>query len=85
MLAAPYYFPAKQDDLLRYVEHIAAELPLPIFLYNMPSHTKLAFEIDMFKQAIQIPNVVGLKDSSGQLVYFQAVLHSSKIGPNSRC
>ena len=81
VLAAPYYFPAKQDDLLRYVEHIAAELPLPIFLYNMPSHTKLAFEIDMLKQAIEIPNVVGLKDSSGQLVYFNSVLHLVKDRP----
>jgi 4-hydroxy-tetrahydrodipicolinate synthase len=73
VLAAPYYFPARQEDLLRYVQHIAAELPLPIFLYNMPSHTKLAFEVELIKQAIQIPNVVGLKDSSGQFVYFQSV------------
>jgi 4-hydroxy-tetrahydrodipicolinate synthase len=73
VLAAPYYFPARQEDLLRYIQHIAAELPLPIFLYNMPSHTKLAFEVELIKQAIQIPNVVGLKDSSGQFVYFQSV------------
>lgn len=82
VLAAPYYFPARQDDLLRYVEHIAPELPLPVFLYNMPSHTKLAYEIELLKQAIKIPNVVGLKDSSGQLVYFHSVQHLAKDRPD---
>ncbi len=82
VLAAPYYFPARQEDLLRYVQHIAAESPLPIFLYNMPSHTKLAFEVDLLKQALHIPNVVGLKDSSGQFVYFQAVQHAVKERPD---
>ena len=78
VLAAPYYFPARQEDLLRYIQHIAAELPLPIFLYNMPSHTKLAFEVDLLKQAMQIPNIVGLKDSSGQFVYFQSVQQAAR-------
>ncbi len=73
VLAAPYYYPAGQDDLRRYIEHLAPELPLPVFLYNMPSHTKLAFETDLLKHALDVPNVVGLKDSSGQLVYFHAV------------
>ncbi len=81
VLAAPYYFPARQDDLLRYVQHIADELPLPIFLYNMPSHTKLPYELDLLKTAIDIPNVVGLKDSSGQLVYFHAVQHLVRERP----
>ena len=82
VLAAPYYFPARQDDLFRYIQHMAAELPLPIFLYNMPSHTKLRFEVDLIKQALQIPNVVGLKDSSGQFVYFQAVQLALKERPD---
>src|SRR5262249_35802065 len=48
-------------------------VPLPLFLYNMPSHTKLNFEPDTVARALQIPNVVGLKDSSGQMVYFHKV------------
>lgn len=81
VLAAPYYFPVRQEDLLRYVKHIAAEIPLPIFLYNMPSHTKLAFEVDLLKRTLAIPNVVGLKDSSGQFVYFQAVQQAVRERP----
>jgi 4-hydroxy-tetrahydrodipicolinate synthase len=81
VLAAPYYFPARQDDLLRYVEHLVPELPLPVFLYNMPSHTKLAFELDLVSRAIEIPNIVGLKDSSGQLVYFHSLQHLTRDRP----
>ncbi len=70
VLSAPYYFPAGQRELLSYVQNIAAELPLPVFLYNMPSHTKLTFEPKVVRQAMELPNVLGLKDSSGNMVYF---------------
>jgi dihydrodipicolinate synthase/N-acetylneuraminate lyase len=70
VLAAPYYFPAGQPELLEYIRDIAGELPLPVFLYNMPSHTKLSFEPDTVREALAIPGVVGLKDSSAQMIYF---------------
>ena len=71
VLAAPYYFPAGQPELMEYLEHIAVEMPLPVFLYNMPSHTKIKFELGTLRQALALPNVVGLKDSSGDLDYFR--------------
>jgi 4-hydroxy-tetrahydrodipicolinate synthase len=71
VLSTPYYFPAGQIELLEYIEHIAAEMPLPMFLYNMPSHTKLKFDLETLNQALQLPNVVGLKDSSGDVDYFR--------------
>jgi dihydrodipicolinate synthase/N-acetylneuraminate lyase len=73
VLAPPYYFPAGQAELLKYVEHIASELPLPVFLYNLPSHTKLCFEPETLRRLIEIPNITGLKDSSGDMIYFHQV------------
>ena len=70
VLAAPYYFPAGQPELLEYLQHLAPELPLPLFLYNMPTHTKLFFEPDTVRQAADIADVVGLKDSSANMIYF---------------
>ena len=70
VLSAPYYFPAGQPELLEYVQDIAGELPLPVFLYNMPSHTKLTFEPETIRKALEIDNIVGLKDSSAQMIYF---------------
>jgi len=70
VLAPPYYFPAGQPELLEYLQHLTPELPLPLFLYNMPSHTKLDFEPETVRAAADIPGVVGLKDSSANMVYF---------------
>ena len=70
VLAPPYYFPAGQEELLEYLQHLTPELPLPLFLYNMPSMTKLVFEPATVRRALDIPGIVGLKDSSGNMVYF---------------
>jgi len=45
VLAPPYYLPEGQPELQEYLDHIVAELPLPMFLYNMPSLTKVSFEL----------------------------------------
>jgi len=73
VLAPPPYFPVRQDDLRRYVERMAEESPLPLVLYNMPSHSKLAFEPETVRALVDIPRIVALKDSSGDLGYFRRV------------
>jgi|ERR1700722_3394302 dihydrodipicolinate synthase/N-acetylneuraminate lyase len=73
VLAAPYYYPMTQADLRGYVERLAPDLPLPFFLYNMPSHTKVDFEPETVRRLADLPNVLGLKDSSSDLNYFRDV------------
>jgi len=70
VLSPPYYFPEGQPELLEYLEHLTSELPLPLFLYNMPSLTKAVFEPQTVKAAAQISGIAGIKDSSGNMVYF---------------
>ncbi len=82
VLAPPYYFPAGQPELLEYLRHIATELPLPLFLYNMPSMTKLVFEPDTVRAAADIPGIVGLKDSSGNMIYFHQLQSLLKDRPD---
>ena len=72
--SAPYYFPLAQPELLDYVQHLAGEMPLPLFLYNMPTHTKIIFEPETVRCAMDIPNIVGLKDSSANMIYFHHLL-----------
>jgi 4-hydroxy-tetrahydrodipicolinate synthase len=81
VLAPPYYYPARQDELARYVEHFAAESPLPVFLYNMPGHTKIAFEVDTLRRLFEVPNIVGLKDSSASMIYFHNVRRLARTRP----
>ncbi|MGI9474522.1 MAG: dihydrodipicolinate synthase family protein [Rubripirellula sp.] len=74
VLSTPYYFPAGQTELIQYIADVVEELPLPLMLYNMPSLTKVWFEIDTLRTLSQHPEIVGVKDSSGDLKYFQALL-----------
>jgi 4-hydroxy-tetrahydrodipicolinate synthase len=74
VVSTPYYFRMGQSDLLRHAEMLARELQGPLFLYNMPGLTKLTYEPDTVGRAAEIENVVGFKDSSGDLIYLQRVL-----------
>jgi len=74
VLAPPYYLPEGQPELREYLEHLLPELPLPLFLYNMPPLTKVPFEPDTVRWALQQPRIIGMKDSSGDMIYFSRVL-----------
>ena len=70
VLAPPYYFSEGQPELHEYLDHLLAELPLPVFLYNAPGNTKVQFELAAVEGALHNPKVVGLKDSSKNMGYF---------------
>lgn len=72
VLAPPYYLPEAQPELQEYLDHLVPELPLPLFLYNMPALTKVHIEADTIRRAMDNPRIIGLKDSSGDLVYYGA-------------
>ena len=73
--AAPYYFAPSQQELIEYYTALADALPLPLFLYNMPSHVKVFLEPATVKTLAEHPNIVGLKDSSANMTYFQTLLY----------
>lgn len=72
--APPYYFATGQPELAQFYEELVPQLPLPVFLYNMPSHVKVSFAPDTVQRIARNPQVVGFKDSSANAVYFQSVL-----------
>ncbi len=73
VLAPPYYLPEAQPELQEYLEHLVPELPIPLFVYNMPALTKVHFELDTIRRAMDEPRIIGFKDSSGDLSYFKNV------------
>lgn len=73
VLAAPFYFPIDQSDLAEYFCGIIPQLPLPVFIYNMPTHTKIDFSADLVSRVMSLPNAVGLKDSSPGAACFHFV------------
>lgn len=82
VLSTPYYFPAGQTELKFYVDELISQLPLPVMLYNIPSLTKVAFEIETLEYLSRHPSIVGVKDSGGDLDYFSKVLELKRRRPD---
>ena len=80
--APPYYFAPGQPELAQFYEELVPQLPLPVFLYNMPSHVKVSFAPDTVQRIAQLPQVVGFKDSSANAVYFQSVMYKMRGRPD---
>lgn len=74
--APPYYYPLGQEELFEYYSDLADNSKLPLFLYNMPSTTKIDINVDTVVRLSKHPNIIGLKDSSANTVYFQALRHA---------
>jgi 4-hydroxy-tetrahydrodipicolinate synthase len=72
--APPYYFATGQAELAEFYEQLIPELPLPVYLYNMPTHTKVSFAPSTIRRIAENPKVAGFKDSSASGGYFQSVM-----------
>ena len=82
VLTTPYYFPAGQTELIQYVEHLVEAISLPLLLYNMPGLTKVWFEPDTVRHLSALQQIVGLKDSSGDLDYFRRIVSIKEQRPD---
>ncbi|WP_281337248.1 dihydrodipicolinate synthase family protein [Flavobacterium eburneipallidum] len=76
--APPYYYGLGQEELYKYYWSLADQVSLPLFLYNMPSHTKINIDVKTVVRLSEHPNVIGLKDSSANAVYFQTLCYLLK-------
>ena len=76
--APPYYYGLGQEELYKYYWSLADQLTLPLFLYNMPSHTKINIDVKTVVRLSEHPNIIGLKDSSANAVYFQSLCYLLK-------
>jgi 4-hydroxy-tetrahydrodipicolinate synthase len=82
--APPYYFRSSQKELTAYFGYLADHSPLPLFLYNMPSHTKVRIDSSTVLSLSEHDNITGLKDSSADLIYFQTVVAALRNKPGFR-
>lgn len=76
--APPFYINIDQDELVNYYQKLADAVKLPLFLYDMPSHTKVNIAVESAVKLSAHPNIIGLKDSSGNKDNFQALCEAFK-------
>ena len=65
----PYYNKASQRGLIEHFRVIAEAINIPIILYNVPGRTGMSFSIPALKELAKIPNIVALKEASGNISY----------------
>jgi 4-hydroxy-tetrahydrodipicolinate synthase len=80
--AGPFYLPTAQPELIDYIERLVQELPLPLFIYNMPQLTKVHFEPETLRQLTHLERIIGLKDSSGDLAYYDKLIALKQERPD---
>lgn len=63
--------------VLNYFRRLADASPLPVYLYSVPPNTAYSMPVELVAELAEHPNVVGMKDSSGDVVRLQAIVDAT--------
>jgi 4-hydroxy-tetrahydrodipicolinate synthase len=69
LVVTPYYNKASEDGLIAHYEAIAEAIPLPLIAYHVPARTGCKMPPSACRRLAALPNVVGLKDATGDLSF----------------
>src|SRR5947209_10882123 len=72
----PYYNKPTQEGLYQHYRAIAESTPLPIVVYNVPGRTGVNVEVSTLARLADIPNIVGVKEASGNVTQMVDVCRS---------
>ena len=59
--------------LIKHFSELADHSPIPILLYNVPKFTHINMAADFVTRLSEHPNIVGLKDSSANVIQLQEI------------
>ena len=80
IICPPYYYPQKNEEILSFYQTISLKAPstIKIILYNIPFCAP-AISLSIIKELMNCENIVGMKDSSGDMLYLSKVMWSSEV------
>ena len=73
----PYYNKPTQEGLYQHFKAIADSTRLPIMLYNVPGRTGVNMEAKTVARLAAIPNIVAVKEASGNVVQMTEIVAST--------
>ncbi len=79
LIITPYYIKPTQEGLYRHYQKIAETVDIPIILYNVPGRTGVSISADTVVRLSEIPNIVGIKDATGNLDYASEIASKCDI------
>lgn len=74
LIVTPYFLHPSDKGIYQHFYEIATSVDLPIILYNIPQVMDAYLPRTVVEDLADIPNVIGLKDSSGNLTYTMELL-----------
>lgn len=78
LIVTPYYNKCTQEGLVAHYSEIAKNVTLPIILYNVPSRTGVNILPETVLELSKIPNIVGIKEASGNLEQIKEIIDLTK-------
>lgn len=81
LVPPPFYYPLNNEGVVSYYERVAEASPVPIILYNIPRITKVQITVEAVARLIEHPNIMGIKDSSGEFAYFTEIARLAENAP----
>ncbi len=74
MVAPPFYFSPPEAGLIAFYKATLEATPLPVILYNIPQRTRVALTPALVSALLDYPNLIGIKDSSGEMASLEQYL-----------
>ena len=78
LLVTPYYNKPTQEGLYQHYKAIAAAAGMPMILYNVPGRTGVDLDNETVIRLADIPQIIGIKDATGDVPRGQALLEGLK-------
>jgi len=77
-----FYGPQMQPlELLTYYRSLADHSPLPVVLYSIPRFTHLELPVEVVAELAEHPNIIAIKDSSGNVERLAALVAATRKAP----
>ena len=78
MIVTPFYYKSQMNGpaMVNHFRVIADSSPIPIVAYNMPASTGIDLDAATVIQLAQHPNIIGIKDSSGNVAKFGDIIRA---------
>jgi len=67
LMITPYYNKPTQEGLYQHYKTVASQTNIPIVVYNVPGRTSVNLLPETVARLAELPNIVGLKDATGDL------------------